>query len=292
MEGAEISYEQPAEGTFDIIIPAGYAIVDKRPGRITGPEPPWVRDEEQADRRFDQATHALAHGDYAEAASLLESVVAYQPRRNWAWFWLGAAYYELGQYERAIERFNTLAKMYGGHLYSYCNYARALAYAQLSMEQEAQVDLEICLPWMVFALREPSATTMFDYADNPLMRYGGNWPSERDAVSHMINRLRVLTGQSFGYDPDGADREKENAITAWEQWSESSGRINFTPDTALISIPAAKDSENRWRSPPTARPLHSSPRLGQSGAGGGHTPSENSHRTRLSGNVRREGRRE
>ena len=292
MEGAEISYEQPPAGTFDIIIPVGYAIVDKRPGRITGPEPPWVHDEEEADRRFDQATHALAHGDCAEAASLFESVVAYQPHRNWAWFWLGAAYYELGKYGLAIERFNKVAEMYGGHAHSYCNYARALAYVCLGMQQEAQADLEICLPWMVFALREPSATTMFDYADNPLLRYGEKWPTERDAVSHMINRLRVLTGQSFGYDPDGTNREKEDAIAAWEQWSESSGRINFTPDTPLVSIPAAKDSENRWRSSLTAGPLHSSPRLGPSGDRAGHASSGNSRRARLWGNVRREGRRE
>lgn len=245
MGGAEISYEPPPAGTFDLVVPVGYAIVDKRPGRITGPEPPWVQDEAEADRRFDQATHALAHGDCAEAASLFESVVAYQPDRNWAWFWLGAAYYKLGRHELAIERFNTLAEMYGGHPYAYCNYARALAYAQLGIQEQAQADSQVCLPWMVFALREPSATTMFDYAEDPLLRYSGRWPSERDAVSHMIDRLRMLTGQSFGYDPDGMDREKADAIAAWEHWLESDGRIHFTPDAAPTGLRAVTDPENR-----------------------------------------------
>jgi hypothetical protein len=133
---------------------------------------------------------------------------------------------------------------------------------------------------------------MFDYADNPLLRYGGKWPSERDAVSHMVNRLRILTGKSFGYDPDGTDREKEDAIAAWEQWSKSSGRINFAPDTVLISIPAARDSENRWRPSLTAAPLHSSPRLGPSGDRAGDDSSGNGRRARVWGNVRREGQEE
>jgi hypothetical protein len=113
------------------------------------------------------------------------------------------------------------------------------------MQQEAQADMQVCLPWMVFALREPSATTMFDYADDPLLRYSGRWPSERDAVSHMIDRLRMLTGESFGYDPDGTNREKEDAIAAWEHWLESDGRTHFTPDARLISIPAVTGLENR-----------------------------------------------
>ena len=42
---------------------------------------------------------------------------------------------------------------------------------------------------------------MFEYADNPLIRYGKHKPSDPEMVVKMINRLRLITGQNFGYDP-------------------------------------------------------------------------------------------
>ena len=57
----------------------------------------------------------------------------------------------------------------------------------------------------------------------------------------MINRLRIVSGQNFGYDPDASDQENEAAVSAWEQWLESDGCINVTFDVELIGIPVASD---------------------------------------------------
>jgi tetratricopeptide (TPR) repeat protein len=240
----EMSYELPPAGTFEIIIPQDYAVVDMRPGRETGPIPEWLQETENAAEGFQQATHSLARGDYAQAAELFEYVVEHQPGRNWAWFWLGSAYYKQGQYQLAIEKFNRVFEIFGNDPSLYCNYARGLAYAQSGMDEAAQKDLQICLPGMLGALREPSAAAMFEYADNPLLRYGKYQPSEQQIVTNMINRLRIVTGQNFGYDPDESAEENEQAIAAWEEWYENSGEIKFTPDAELIPIPeAVEDAE-------------------------------------------------
>ncbi len=107
------------------------------------------------------------------------------------------------------------------------------------MDQAAEQDLQICLPWMLSALRETSAAAMFEYADNPLLRYGKYRPSEQQIVTNMINRLRIITGQNFGYDPDGSTEENEEVIAAWEEWYENSGEIKVTPDAELVRIPEA-----------------------------------------------------
>lgn len=233
----EMSYEQPPAGTFEIVIPQDYAVVDLRPGSETGPIPEWLQDKEIAGKRFNAATHALARGDYAEAAELFEYVVEHQSGRNWAWFWLGNSYYKQGQYQQAIEKFNKVFEIFGDNPCQYCNYYRGLAYAQIGMDEAAQQDLQTCLPGMLSALREPSAAAMFEYADNPLLRYGKYRSSEQQIATNMINRLRIITGQNFGYDPDGSDEENEEAIAAWEEWNENSGEIKVTPDAELVRIP-------------------------------------------------------
>jgi len=235
----EFSYEEPPAGTFEIVIPEGYAVVDMRPGHETGPIPEWLQTKQTADERFHQATHALADGHYVEAAELFEYVVEHNPGRNWAWFWLGKAYYEQGKYGLAIEKFSKVIDMMTD--VPYCNYARGLAYAQLGMHEAATEDLQVCLPWMVRALRERSAALLFEYADNSLLRYGKNKPSERDVVIHMINRLRFITGQNLGYTRDATDEENEVAIAAWEDWCKNSGQIKFTPDVELVPIPARQE---------------------------------------------------
>jgi tetratricopeptide (TPR) repeat protein len=230
----ELSYEQPPAGTFEIVIPEGYAVVDMRPGHEAGSIPEWLQTKETANERFHQATYALADGHCAEAAELFEYVVEHNPGRNWAWFWLGKAYYEQDEYSLAIEKFSKVLDMMGDQ--PYCLYARGLAYAKNGMNEAAAEDLQVCLPLMVRALRDMSAALFFEYADNPVLRYGKNKPSERDVVIHMINRLRLITGQNFGYDPDASAEENEQAIAAWEQWYETSGQIEFAPEAELLLI--------------------------------------------------------
>lgn len=233
----EMSYEQPPAGTFKIFTPQDYKVVDLRPGRETGSIPEWLQDKANADDRFNQATHALADGKYAEAADLFEYVVEHQSGRNWAWFWLGSSYYKQGQYQLAIEKFNKVFEIFGDNPCHYCNYYRGLAYAQIGMDEAAQQDLQVCLPLMLSALRETSAAAIFEYADNPLLRYGKYKPSEQQIMANMINRLRIITGQNFGYDPDGSAEENEAAIAAWEEWHENSGEIKVTPDAELVRVP-------------------------------------------------------
>jgi tetratricopeptide (TPR) repeat protein len=245
----ELSYEEPPVGTFDIVVPDGYATVDMRPGAEPSQVPDWLVAEEQARQRghdaFRQATQALAEGDFSTAAEQFEVAVQESPGRNWAWFWLGSAYYGLGQYELAIEKFTQVLEMfeaYGGggeEPLGYCNYARGLAYAQLGRQAEAEADLQACLPAMVRTLRLPSSGSMFEYAENPLIRYGQYKPSDSEIVAKMVNRLRTVSGQNFGYDPDASAEENEAAIAAWEQWLATDARINVTFDAESPETPPA-----------------------------------------------------
>ena len=230
----KLSYEQPPPGVFEITIPEGFAVIDKRPGAAPTDEPDWLNDQQVADKYFRQARYALVSGDYGKATELFEYVVEKQPGRNWAWFWLGKTYYERGEYNLAVEKFSKVIEMMGG---TYAFYARGLAYAQNDMEDASRKDLEKALPWMIRTLRQPTAAAMFEYADDPRLRDGGIRPTEQQILVRMINRLRIVTGQNFGYDPLASAEENEQAIAVWEDWFRSSGQIEFTPDAELIAVP-------------------------------------------------------
>ena len=55
----------------------------------------------------------------------------------------------------------------------------------------------------------------------------------------MINRLRIISGQSFGYDASATPAQNEAAVGAWEQWFKNGGQIKFTPDAKLLPVPPA-----------------------------------------------------
>lgn len=245
MAGYDISYENPPEGTFDIVIPEGVHVVDRRPGAEPTEEPEWLAEESAAEKvasaNFTNARHALADGRYEEAAELFAKVVEVQGGRNWAWFWLGKAHYELGKYDQAIFDFSKVIDMFAKHksVAHYCHLARGMAYAAKGMKDMARLDLEIALPIMIESLRKIEGTGMFDYADDPLYR---NLPEEErptaeQSLAMMINRLRIITGQNFGYNPDLSAEDNEQAIVNWEQWYENSGEIKVTPDAELVRIP-------------------------------------------------------
>ncbi|MHC4328972.1 MAG: tetratricopeptide repeat protein, partial [Planctomycetota bacterium] len=90
-------------------IPDGVTLIDKRPGAPEIPEPTWTKEGEITKEQFKQARHALANGQLREAAALLAKVVEVGPSLNWAWFWLGKAHYELGEYDTAIHDFSKRA---------------------------------------------------------------------------------------------------------------------------------------------------------------------------------------
>jgi len=145
----------------------------------------------------------------------------------------------LGEYDLAIEKLSKVLDMMGSQPYGH--YARGLAYAQKGLEDKAEQDLEEALPWMIRALREPMGAAMFEYADDPRLREGRYRPTEEQILARMINRLRVITGQNFGYDADASAEENERAIAAWEDWFETSGQIKFTPDAVFIVTNAVQD---------------------------------------------------
>lgn len=243
---SEFSYEEPPPRTFDIVIPEGYAVVDRRPGAAE-PLPQWLQEEEKGNRgkeakqkSFYQGVRALARGDYAEAAQELEQAIEYD---TWAPFWLGSAYCGLGQYEPAIQNFTATLEFYGeiapAWKVPYCRYARGLAYASSGNLEAAEADFQVCLPAMIETLRIPSAGYWFEYADNPTIRLAHYKPSDQEIVLKMINRLRLISGQNFGYDPNGTPEQNEAAIAAWEQWFNNGGQIQYTPEAELLPVPAA-----------------------------------------------------
>jgi len=243
--GSQISYETPPEGTFDIVIGSGVVVVDKRPGAEPTEEPEWLAEKLDKDKiantLFKSARYALAEGKYEEAAELFAKVIEVQGGRNWAWFWLGKAHYELGKYDTAIYDFTKVIDMFAEHksVPHYCYLARGQAYAAKGMKDMARKDLDVALPVMIEALRNIEGTTMFDYADDPLYRNlpKDKRPTAEQCLAMMINRLRIITGQNFGYDPDGSAEENEQAIAAWEDWFKNSGEIEFTPDAVLVPVP-------------------------------------------------------
>ena len=115
-------------------------------------------------------------------------------------------------------------------------FARGLAYAKKGLDEAAKEDFSQVLPSMIRSLRYIDAATMFDYADDPVGRLRHK-PSPEKRLARMINRLRMSTGQNFGYDPNGTEEQNEQAISAWEQWFESLSKIQVNPDAELVEIP-------------------------------------------------------
>jgi tetratricopeptide (TPR) repeat protein len=233
---------------FDIVIPEGVVVVDKRPGVPPVEEPEWMKIKNNnakiAQQNFDEARMALAAGEYQKAAELFKNVVETQPGSNWAWFWLGKAHYELGEYDSAIYEFSKVIEMLTKSFKvvpHYCYLARGFAFAAKGMKDMAQRDFETALPVMIDALRNIKSATSFDYADDPLYKDlpEDKRPTAEQSLAMMINRLRLITGQNFGYDPNASAEENERAIAAWEDWFKTSGRIQFTPDAELVHIPMA-----------------------------------------------------
>ncbi len=219
----EIYYDDPPEGTFDIpAVPEGVTLVDKRPGTPQKPDPQWMQNEEIAQQKFNEARQALAEGEYIKAVELFTTVVEIQPGRNWAWFWLGKSQYESGQYDAAIAAFTKVIEMFNRHSMAahYSHLTRGLAYRAIDMENMAQRDFNMALPVMIDSLRNIEGANMFDYADDPLHRGLSNdkRPTPEQSLDIMIDRLREVTGENFGYDAQGSNENNEQAISAWEQW--------------------------------------------------------------------------
>ena len=216
----EIYYEEPPEGIFDIPpIPEVPTFVDMRTDAQDTGKPSWMANEQTAQLKFDEARKALATGEYQKAVELFKKVFELEGTgRNWAWFWLGQAHYDLGQYDAAIKAFTQVIDMFAKHnIVSHYSYlARGHAYRAIGDEEAAWEDFEVALPVMIDSLRNIQGAGKFNCADDPLHR-GGGVPSEEN-LPRMIERLREVTGQNFGYDSQGTAEDNEQAISAWEDW--------------------------------------------------------------------------
>jgi len=224
----EMSYEVPAPDVFEIVIPNGYMVVDRRPGAPAASAPEWLREEAEqdgdADTAFDQGRSALSECDYGRAAELFGQAARAQPGRNWAWFWLGRAYFELGRLEEAVEAYTQVIDMFrklAGQrvIPHYCYLARGLAYRELGREEDARKDFAVALPMMISALSDRAGFAMFDYADDPLYRSDPTRrPTPDESLTRMIHRLRAATGQSFGREPGTGAEDVRRVVSAWQQW--------------------------------------------------------------------------
>lgn len=248
----ELSYEQPPVGIFEITIPDGYAVLDKRPGAVVGSVPDWLLEEESASQNrgenFREGTAALIRGDYAEAVKRLEQGLGAD---SWATFWLGSAYYGRGLYDQAAVYYGKMLQDFGGDTkpVPFCNYALGMAQAKGGHHEVATTNFQICLPAMIETLRIPSSGQMFEYADNPKIRYGQHKPTDQEMVVKMINRLRLITGKNFGYDLDAPAENREAAITAWEEWFKTDGRVQFSPRAEQLTVPEPAEEKVEQESP-------------------------------------------
>jgi hypothetical protein len=224
--GSKISCETPPEDIFEIVAPDDAVVIDKRPSAALTPEPHWLKEKEAADQNFGPALQALAQGQYDKAVELLEHVVQNQPLRNQAWFWLGKSRFYLGRYDEAVVAFSKALEITGSQ--PHCHLARGLAYKQAGLNETAKRDFAKALPWMILALRRPESAAFFECAEDPLLRYRVPKQITNDTVfeffkreqlvANMIERLRAVSGQNFGYNPNASAGEIENVISAWESW--------------------------------------------------------------------------
>jgi len=222
--GMKLDYSPIDPAVFDLPeTPQGVAVVDQRPGAVTATAPAWVDQDEEASRRFDLGRKALAAGDVQQAIELLEFTVSVQPGRNWAHVYLGQAYVAAGRHEEAAESYARVIDMSDTIQMPapYANLARGRAYRLLGQEEAARADFAVALAHMILALRNPMGGVSFDYADDPMYREArrdGRAPEGDQSVWLMIQRLRDVTGENFGYDPAAPGEQRAQAIAAWEQW--------------------------------------------------------------------------
>ncbi len=213
----KIYYDQPPEGIFDIPeIPKTATLIDKRKSNESFREPDWLKSEELAQKTFKEARIALSKGNYQDSIELFKKVFQLEgTSRNWAWFWLGQAYYKLGEYDPAIESYTKVMEMFAKHkMTAYeTHYARGLAFRAKGDEKAAWDDFIIALPIMIDSLKEIEGAELFDYADDPLNK--GTGLSEHQRFDNMVRRLELIAEEKTKLKPKST---KQEVIAYWENW--------------------------------------------------------------------------
>lgn len=210
----DISYETPPADIFLIPgIPANTKVSDERK---QGGEK--TRQDADVDNHFRHAKRALAMGRFGQAIGLFEKVVEAQPLHNWAWFWQGDAYFRTGDFDAAIEKYAHVIELYRKFKFvpNYAHVRRGFAYRAQGREEQAKQDFAVALPAMIDALRDPDGMKMFHDADD-LSESRRQLPDTIYAY-RIIEKLRSITGQDFGYEAHHGPEGNQKAITAWGNW--------------------------------------------------------------------------
>jgi len=237
-----ISYDEPPAGTFRIAAPEGVTVIDRRLGTHPSSEPEWLKrettDRRTAAKRHVAAMRLVAEGDFASALPLLTSAVKLHPDCWRAWLAIGWGQYCSGDYDAAIKAYTQVIEIMTKRgfvaIYSSFHYARGVAYARQGMTDQATQDIRRCLADMVYRLRTPERKWLLDFAEQ---LSGSMKFTKQQMLARMINRLRQVTGQNFGYDPTTPERT-EQAIAAWEKWCRTDGQVRFDFEAELVPIPS------------------------------------------------------
>ena len=112
------------------------------------------------------------------------------------------------------------------------------------MRRFSRAEFVVVIAVAVLASAVPASAEMLRV--RPLVRNGQYQPGEKEMLAKMINRLRLISGQNFGYDPALANEQNEVAIAAWEQWFKTGGQIQFTPDAKMLDVPAEWITRLGW----------------------------------------------
>jgi len=210
----DISYEAPPAGVFLIPdIPANAKVSDER--KQDGEK---TSQETAVNKQFQNAKRALAMGRFSQAIDLFGKVVEAQPLHNWAWFWLGDACFRAGDFDSAIENYTHVIEMFRKFKFVpyYAHVRRGFAYRAKGLEDQAKIDFAVALPVMIDALRDPDGLKMFHYADD-LSKSRKQLPDTIYAY-RIIEKLRRITGQEFGYEAQHGPEGNPKAMKAWENW--------------------------------------------------------------------------
>jgi tetratricopeptide (TPR) repeat protein len=227
----DVSYEPFTAEKFIFAAPDGTAVIDKRTGAAVSKEPDWLQNDKVWESLFLQGKKELAAMNYLIAVDLLSRSVELQPLNNWGLYYLGDAYYHLGQYDRALAAYTKVTDMFAkfGIDAPYCHFAKGISYAAMGQDSAANVEIKQALPVMLKALRNSKECSTFDYADYPLYQQATKEDRDKIAsfgISNMVRRLIKVSGKRFGEKELITNNISESTIVAWEQWYKNNGQVH------------------------------------------------------------------
>jgi len=124
----------------------GHEIFVKASTGTSGPDRHW------------QGVGVFRQGKYQQSIQIFKQVVAKQPKRNWSWYLLGRSFYEIKEYQQALEAFTSLVQMCPWAPY---HYQKGMVLQQLGRQEEAASELKKALE----QIDSDTGYSLFRYAD-------------------------------------------------------------------------------------------------------------------------------